>query len=940
MQMSHVLTFTFPLLQDNIAQSAAVDVPLSDLQPAHQPAQMHPYPRPTYGHPSEGLNMQYAILQQDDQQDQNHNQFRVPPPVALSGRGIVPRQCPPYPTQGSAMNSQPSPLLSPSSYGQPVFNYPREQDPKSLHSHDISRFGARVQRPQRLPRPCVPSRRQDLPHSYCPSPPTNSPQSVYCGEGVPIININQQNNITDTGQQHRRELGIRNYQASQYGRQHNNQPFSNRLTRLQSFQIPRSANLFQNSPDMLKDGGHFPANSIVEDTVFKKPLLPGYNDNSNRGIRGNQMSSTSSYAQRQFTYRNTPPGGMYNQQQIVNRGPTVSQGFPRPVIDSSKHNHVQMMGDGGSFSALPDSQENHHNDNVEISENRFFQEMQKDIYGSLSSFPVLLDGIREGSVSEDVRPIDLSSDTGTGTSSPLNLSFKDDDEMNVGTEDSFSQGSNNNAGRFKLPVTSWQDINDQIANMGQLYEPEADKFPDRNELHTSINFTQDNPLNCHARYGQENEPTDFQLCHQASFTDMNSRFAVKRPSDQTEDVPTNKRKRPLLEVLNEITDRMVDNALSRVPEQDYPLDVTTTATGTKPTALVNFMLRDPSMNAPPACNEEAVDLSELARLLKKQGDLGHTQPQCTPPLVQYRTIRIHGNTPLLRTSSYTPPATPNTGHANSPSTPTNTPKPGTPSLSGTLAYTPPTTPTGTADSPHVSFAVVKPAGALIHVSFPTGSNNKVPNPQDKLAGLLTYIPATQYGPISIVERDSEKVKKRKTKCSTEIAHLQHKDIAKLLPTIKAAQIRIKKLIEIKRAKLGLKGESQEFKVLYELFFITAMSQESLKKLSNQGTVSQKERKEKLLMVGYRLPNDRQINTISIQKKRPFLIKMVTMTSESREHPQQQEQQQQKQPQQQEQQPQQKQQQHKQQTQIVSSLRDYKPFRKFCFATTEENVSQI
>ena len=578
--------------------------------------------------------------------------------------------------------------------------------------------------------------------------------------------------------------------------------------------------------------------------------------------------------------------------------------------------------------------------------------MQKDIWGSTSYFPVLLDGMNDNnSASESASdvPVDLSSDTGTD-SSPMDLSFKasDDedcemDSVSAATEDNMTQQCLNSVAQHGLPLTNWGN-------------------PDG---HHPVNYTQPND-----RQEWENPPLQVPNMRQDGFLlkpDVRHQYTDE---DKTSDSLTQPTSKNPPEKRYDTLDLTADKDIECVQPSSTP------SNSVKSTAMQSLAL-------------------PLRRRLPKQfrfqGPLQYTQRQNSPRVPSPSRTFLHSPPQRTATTVNTLPNTPSSSWkcVNSPGasgTSGQTPRCITPTLSGSLAYTPPTTPTDTPESTsnEAPFTAVQPSatvnlsGALIHVTLPTaGQDNVKPSP-GKLAGLLTYLPPEIYGKLRD-HKSGQKMKPLQTvEQSPQAKRLQHKDISRLLPIIKISQAYIQRMhatkIEDSRRHTG-------FKIIYELFTVRSIrpvnshnltsqneglapSNETNKNSSAHEKVAQKSPRlrkllseeetsdvvktspestkhfrEELLIVGYKLrnSNSQQVNTLAIQNSKPFLVKLLPRLSKKElllakqkillnRYKQKQKEKKQQQNQQQEQEQLLRQ-------QAVKTLKQYKPFRKVRFPTT-------
>ena len=676
--------------------------------------------------------------------------------------------------------------------------------------------------------------------------------------------------------------------------------------------------------------------------VFKRPYLPIAND-SNNNIR--------SYYPNRATQQTSPDPIRVRPQLISGEfqspTPRATQIILRRPVGLSGPSNVDHH---DSLPTSSETQDYQQAENVEMNESNFYSEMQKDIWGSMSHFPVLLDGMNEnnsasGNASD--APVDLSSDTGTD-SSPVDLSFKTSDDedgemdsINVVTEENMTQQSENSVAQQGFLVTNWS-------------------HPDGQHLDQHPDYTQPN-----AGHGWGHQPTHApDIRHGVFFLKPDVRH-LPTDQDKTSDNPvqptTDKSEKPYG------TFDMEEATMKRSPAQDK-----------------NNVGCQPSLNSSKLSVMQPLPLPHRRGFLKPF----RIQRQRSPLQLQYGERQ---NSPMALSPSRsrtfghiapkcTPPDTPrSTGeYAHSPGTPGQSTRCSTPTLSGSLAYTPPTTPTDTSISisnmaPPTAVetsAIVNPSGALIHVTLPTVPQDDVKPSNGKLAGLLTYIPPEIYGELR-AHKSGQKVKDNQTvKQSPEAKRLQHGDISRLLPIIKISQAYIQKM---HATKIGDSMQHTGFKIVYELFNVRSIRQvnndnstnqneegaplcETNKPSSAEKTVAQKsprlrqllsekEKKfqfqEELLIIGYKLPNSnsQQINTLAIQNSKPFLVKLLPRISKqelllakkrlllNRYKQKLKEKQQQHRNKQQEQE--------LIRQQAVKTLKQYKPFRKVRFPTTDQ-----
>ena len=675
--------------------------------------------------------------------------------------------------------------------------------------------------------------------------------------------------------------------------------------------------------------------------VFKRPYLPIANDN----IR--------SYHPNRATQQTSPdPIGV--RPQLISgefQSPTLrtTQNILRRPVGLSGPSNIGHHDSQSGLATGSETQDYQQAENVEMNESNFYSEMQKDIWGSMSHFPVLLDGMNEnnsasGSASD--APVDLSSDTGTD-SSPVDLSFKTSDDedcemdsVNVVTEENMKQQSMNSVVQQGFSVTNWSHPDGQ----------HLDQYPD----HTQPD----------AGDGWGHQPTHApDMRHDVFFLKPDVRHLPTdqdKTSDNLVQPMTDKSEKPYN------TFDMAEAAIERSPAQDK-----------------NTVGCQPSSNSSKLPKMQPLALPHRRGFLKpfriqwQRSSLQYGERQNSPMTLSPSRSRTFGH--IL--PQCTPPDTPkSTGeYAHSPGTsgtPGQSTRCSTPTLSGSLAYTPPTTPTDTSIStsnvaPPTAVeisAIVNPSGALIHVTLPTVPQDDVKPSNGKLAGLLTYIPPEFYGELR-AHKSGQKVKDNQTvKQSPEAKRLQHGDISRLLPIIKISQGYIQKM---HTTKIGDSMQHTGFKIVYELFNVrsilhvnndnstsqnkeVAPTSETNKPSSAEKTVAQKsprlrqllsekEKKfqfqEELFIIGYKLPNSnsQQINTLAIQNSKPFLVKLLPRISKhelllakkrlllNRYK------QKLKQKQQQHRNKQQEQELIRQQA--VKTLKQYKPFRKVRFPTT-------
>ena len=636
--------------------------------------------------------------------------------------------------------------------------------------------------------------------------------------------------------------------------------------------------------------------------VFKRPYLPFHNDNNNN-IRCYQPN---------------------RETQNIHR---------RSAAFSDPSNHDSR----NSTATNSETQDYQQGENTEMNDSNFYTEMQKDIWGSTSHFPVLLDGMNyNNSASESASdvPVDLSSDTGTD-SSPVDLSFKTSDDEDVemdsisaATEDNMTQQDMNSVAQQGLPLTNWNNRDGHHSVKSPNYTQPNDRHEWKNPPLQVPNMRHDGFL------------LKPDIRHQYTDEDKTSNYFI----EPTAKNPSEKRYGTL--------DLTEDKNTECVQPSSAP------------------------SNSPKSSAMQPLALPVRRRLPKTfrfQGPLLHTLRQNSPraPSPSRTSLRIP--------SANTPPNTPISAweYANSPGapgTPGQSTRCSTPTLSGSLAYTPPTTPTDTVESTsnEAPFTVVQPSatvnlsGALIHVTLPTTGQDNVKSSPGKLAGLLTYLPPEIYGELRD-HKSGQKVKAIQTvKQSPQTKRLQHNDISRLLPIIKISQAYIQRM---HATKTGDSRRHAGFKIIYELFTVRSIrlvnndnlasqnegvaTTKETKDLSAHEKVAQKsprlrkllseketkEFREELLIVGYKLPNSnsQQVNTLAIQNSKPFLVKVLPRLSKKElllakqrillnRYKQKQKEKQQQRNQQQEQEQLLRQ-------QAVKTLKQYKPFRKVRLPTT-------
>ena len=614
--------------------------------------------------------------------------------------------------------------------------------------------------------------------------------------------------------------------------------------------------------------------------VFKRPYLPIANDN----IR--------SYHPNRATQQTSPdPIGV--RPQLISgefQSPTLraTQNILRRPVGLSGPSNIGHHDSQSGLATGSETQDYQQAENVEMNESNFYSEMQKDIWGSMSHFPVLLDGMNEnnsasGSASD--APVDLSSDTGTD-SSPVDLSFKTSDDedcemdsVNVVTEENMTQQSMNSVAQQGFSVTNWSHLDGQ----------HLDQYP---------NHTQPN-----VGHGWRHQPTHApDMRHGVFFLKPDVRHL---PTDQ-----------------DKTSDNLVESTTDKSEKPYGTFDMAEVTKERSPAQDKNTVGCQPSSNSSKLTTMQLLALPHRRGFLKpfriqrQRSPLQYGERQNSPMALSPSRSRTFGHI----APKCTPPETPrSTGeYAHSPGTLGQSTRCSTPTLSGSLAYTPPTTPTDTSIStsnmaPPTAIetsAIVNPSGALIHVTLPTVPQDiDVKSSNGKLAGLLTYIPPEIYGELR-AHKSGQKVKDNQTvKQSPEAKRLQHGDISRLLPIIKISQAYIQKM---HATKIGDSMQHTGFKIVYELFNVrsirhvnndnstsqneeVAPTSETNKTSSAEKTVAQKsprlrqllsekEKKfqfqEELLIIGYKLQNSnsQQINTLAIQNSKPFLVKLLPRIS--------------------------------------------------------------
>ena len=392
--------------------------------------------------------------------------------------------------------------------------------------------------------------------------------------------------------------------------------------------------------------------------VFKRPYLPIANDNNNN-IR--------TYHPNRTTQQTSPdPIGVRSQLisgEFQSPTPRATQNILRRPLELSGPSNVDHHDSQSGLATGSETQDYQQAENVEMNESNFYSEMQKDIWGSMSHFPVLLEGMNENNLASESAsdaPVDLSSDTGTD-SSPVDLSFKmSDDEdcemesVNVVTEENTTRQSMNSVAKQGFSVTNWSHPDGQ----------HLDHYPD----HTQPNIG----------HGWGHQPTHApDMRHDVFFLKPDVRHL---PTDQ-----------------DKTSDNLVQPTTDKSEKPYGTFDMEEATMKTSPAQDKNTVSCQPSLNSSKLSVMQPLPLPHRRGFLKpfriqrQRSPLQYTQRQNSPMALSPSRSRTFGHIP----PQCTPPDTPrSTGeYAHSPGTsgtPGQSTQCSTPTLSGSLAYTPPT----------------------------------------------------------------------------------------------------------------------------------------------------------------------------------------------------------------------------------------------------------